>query len=422
MIRTRLRIFVCGLLCLVVSASLADEPLQNFKKLYLSKQYFELRDALKAHRADQSPEILFYRAVISNKFNKPRLSIIQLDEYLKKAKADADSDLLAESYELLADNYLKTFQYSKAANSYNALLTRFPDKRDAKEKSDIQNAIKLWGALGKVPPQTAIIKNSSTIKKDKEGHFPLTINNQNVAFAFDTGANLSVITNSLATRLKLDVIDASIDVVAVAGNVVKAKLAVARQLRIGNAIISNAVFLVFDDKDLYVAEANFQINGLIGFPVIEALRQVVFLRDGELSISVVRTKPDEQNLCLDGLTPLIVGWYKGERLIFAFDTGANRSTLYPPFYKRYEAEVTASYKKHTERVRGVGGFRELNAYLAKDLLITIGGKQARYEQIPILTERTNSSSEHFYGNLGQDLVKQFERMTINFETMSLKFE
>lgn len=103
------------------------------------------------------------------------------------------------------------------------------------------------------------------------------------------------------------------------------------------------------------------------------------------------------------------------------DTGATASLLYPPFFKKYEAEIKAEYATYAERVRGVGGYREIKGYLGKDIVLTFSGQPAHYAQIPILTEYTNENSRHFYGNLGQDLVMQFGRMSLNFEAMSIVF-
>ena len=407
----------------IAQSAAAQSPYAKLKELYTSKQYFELRDALQSLHADQSAALFFYKGAVSNKFNQPRSSTAFLDSYLKRAKETEDSELLIECYEMLADNYLKTYQYKRAAEAYTTLVTKFGHRIKTEDKADYENALKLWGALGEVPHQTVSFRGNSTVKKDREGHIPIEINNQRVAFIFDTGANLSVITSSLAVKLNLRIIDASINVKAIAGNNVKAKLAVARETQIGKVTINNAVFLVFDDKDLYVSEADFQINGLIGFPVIEALREVTFVKStGEILIPATPAKGGQPNMCFDGLSPLIAGRVKGKRLVFAFDTGADSSTLYPPFYKEYEAEIKTTYDPHTERVRGVGGHREIKGYLAKNIVVQISGRDARFAGIPILTEHTTNISRYFYGNLGQDLIQQFERMTLNFEAMTIVFE
>lgn len=420
----RIRAIICRILSLLTFAQLSAVAgqSQNLKELYAGKKYFELRDALQNHPDDRSTELLFYRGAVGNKFNNPQLSITHLKNYLRRAKESEDTDLLIECYEMLADNYLKTYQYRKAAEVYTSMLAKFGHKLDAKKKAEFENAVKLWGALRQAPRQTVVFKGNSVIKKDEKGHIPLEINNQSVAFIFDTGANLSVMTSALAKKLALEVIDAEIEVTAIAGNKVKAKLAVARETKFGHATIHDAVFLIFDDKDLYISEADLQINGLIGFPMIAALREITFVGDSEVFVPATSAKHGQQNMCLDGLTPLIAGTYRGKRLTFAFDTGASKSFLYPSFYKEYEDEIKAEYDPHTERVRGAGGYKKIKGYLAKNVVMQFSGHDARFAQIPILAEQTNDKSRHFYGNLGQDLITQFERMTLNFEAMSIVFE
>jgi predicted aspartyl protease len=412
--------FLCILACVHSTSAATGNP--KLRELYDARQYFDLRDALGSYRADRAPELHFYLGVVSNKFNRPRVSIYHLSRYLKQSSGKASETLLIEGYEILADNYLKTYQYAKAAEAYRILLTKFRHIVTTKKKSDYENALRLWGALSKVPPQATTFAGSSVVQQEKDGRFPLAINGQKVSFAFDSGANLSVITDSMARQLSLDIIDASIEVGAIAGNKVTAKLAVAPKTELGNVVIRNAVFLVFDDKDLYVAEADFQINGLVGFPIIESLRQITFARSGGIIVPANPRQAGEQNMCLDGFSPLIAGWFNGQRLTFALDTGATTSTLYPPFFNKFENQIRSRFPTHMEKLTGVGGYREIKSYLGKDVALQFSGREARFGKIPILTVYTTENSRYFFGNLGQDLVKQFEKMTLNFEAMSVVFE
>lgn len=307
------RRIICGLVFIVLLAQgwVRGATNADFKKLYFDKQYFELRDALRDYPGPRTGEWLFYRGAVSNKFNRSRLSIQYLNRYLKKASGRPDNALLIECYELLADNYRKTYQYQKAAQANRTLLTKFGFQLEKKASADYRNELKLWSALAKVPPQTTTFRGDSIVDQDKEGHFPIEINGRKVALPFDSGANLSVVTSSLAKQLGLQVIETSIDVGAVAGNKVKGRLAVVREMKIGNVAIRNPVFLVFDDHDLYIAEANFQIHGVIGFPVIESLRQITFVRGKGIIVPATPLNGGEQNMCLDGFSPLITGRYKG---------------------------------------------------------------------------------------------------------------
>ena len=75
-----------------------------------------------------------------------------------------------------------------------------------------------------------------------------------------------------------------------------------------------------------------------------------------------------------------------------------------------------------EKVRGFGGYREIPAYRMENVRITFLDKEVFFKEIPVLTEYTLDNSHYFYGNLGRDVIHQFERMTLNFESMCVVFE
>lgn len=422
----KLKSIACGVVLLVALAHLpaAAMPDPHLKSLYDGKQYFDLRDALLTSGADRSTELLFYRGVVSNKFNRPQESIAQLRSYLREAGESADAGVAKECYELLAANYVKTYQYRRAAEAYRTLLTKFGNRLDAKETADAENSAKLWGALGHVPRQTVTFKGDTRIQAapvGKSQKFPVEANGRKVSIVVDTGANLSTAAASFAGKLGLRIIDATIEVGSITGNKVKARLGVAPKMKIGNATVRHAVFLVMDDKDLSFPDG-FRIDGLIGFPVVSALREVTFGRGGEVVIPARPRGRGEQNMCLEHLTPVVAATHRGRRLAFTFDTGANTTLLYPPFYRAYEDEIKAKYSPQADRIAGAGGFKELTAYRLPEFALTVSGREARLARVKLLAEPTIDKSRYFYGNIGQDGIGQFERMTINFETMSVVFE
>lgn len=70
---------------------------------------------------------------------------------------------------------------------------------------------------------------------------------------------------------------------------------------------------------------------------------------------------------------------------------------------------------------GVRSIKEFNAYAMSNVKINIGGKTAVFDTIKVILEKNTSSSEYFYGNLGQDLVNQFNSVTFNFRSMFIRF-
>lgn len=422
-----MKIFSCKLLFTIIALAQISVFAQadELKSLYEKRHYFDLRDAAAMRSKDNSDEILFYRGVVANRFNDLKESVSLLQKYVKKA--DKNSAHLADAYETLADSYTKTHEYGKAADTYKFLIDNFKGKLEADRIKGFENVFGLWNALRDVPPQTVDFNGDSTIQgtrdKAKLLNVPIEINAQKMDFVFDTGANISTISASTAAKLNLKIIESDVSVGSSTDKKVKSKLAVAPAMRLGNATVHNVVFLVLDDKSLHFPQIDYQIHGIVGFPVMETLGEISITRDDKIFIKAKKSESKaEPNLCLEGLLPLVAATYKNERLIFSFDTGAVSTDFYPLFFKANEAEIMKNSTAQKIKTGGAGGFMEVLAHSAKDLDLTVGGKTARFAKARILTEQTNENSKYFYGNLGQDLIKQFEKMTLDFRAMRIFFE
>ncbi len=410
------------LLLLVTFAQVPVFAQSSLESLYQNKQFFDLRDELAKRSKENSPALLFYRGIIANRFNENKESI----EFLQKYLQSDDAKNQVDAYETLADDYAKTYEYSKSADIYKILLERFKDELDAEKIADYENTFGLWNAIRDVPPQKTTFDGDLQIRgtRDKANllNLPVQINNQKMDFVFDTGANLSVVTDSTARKLGLKIIESSVSIGSSTDVKVNSKLAVS-DLKIGSATIHNIVFLVLDDKSLFFPKVNYQINGIIGFPLIESLGSVTITQKDEFSAKVKTAKQNfEPNLCLEGFKLLVAANFNKRRMTFAFDTGAVTSTFYPPFFKAEKQKILRVSKQQKIKLGGAGGFKEVNTYNFNNLNLIIAGKNARIAKAKIITEPVNDESKYFYGNLGQDLIKQFARMTLDFKSMRVIFK
>lgn len=409
--------FILLLVCLqsvVFGQNLLDD-------LYQNKQYFDLRDELAKHSKDDSAQLLFYRGVTANRFNLNEKAINLFQQYLQKG----NQENLVKVYEELADSYTKIHKYRNAAETYQILLERFNDKVSEEKLADYKNSFGLWNSLKDALPQKAIIKQDLQLQgtRDKADllNLGVKINGQAMDFVFDTGANLSVITASTAKKLGLKTIESSVSVGSSTDAKVNSKLAVA-DIKIGDAIIQNVVFLVFEDKAIYFPEINYQINGIIGFPIIASLGNFTITQKNEFSVSLkIVSSKVEQNLCFDGLLPLVAGFYGNRRMIFSFDSGANSSMFYESFFKVDEQNIIKSAKPEKIKFGGSGGSQEVSGYIL-DLQLNIADKNVRFDKASIISEKLNDKSKYLYGNLGQDLIRQFAKMTMDFKSMRIIFE
>lgn len=397
----------------------------NLETLFSNFQHFDLRDELANHKNDNSNELLFYRGVVANRFDETKKSAEFLQKYIKKA--DKNAPHLADAYELLADNYTKEAQYGKAADTYKFLIDNFRGKLEANRIAAYENVFGLWNALRQTQPQKVEFKGDSNIQGTRDAakllNVPIEIGATKDNFVFDTGAGLSTITVSTAQKHGLKIIEADVSVGSATDINVKSKLAVAPTLKIGNATVHNVVFLVLEDKAMSFPQINYQIHGIIGFPVIHALGKISLDKNNQVSIFAKSVKTNaEPNLALQSLTPIIAAVHQNKRLSFVLDTGAVSTDFYPPFFKTNEAEISQNQTSQKVKIGGAGGFKEVSAYRMGEVELSIGGKIAKLKNARILSEQSNENSRFYFGNLGQDIIKQFDKMTLDFRNMQISFE
>ncbi|MCD2425302.1 retropepsin-like domain-containing protein [Niabella pedocola] len=383
------------------------------------KDFFKARTLYNADQRQLSVvQQQFIEAVLSNAFNRPQASNQKIGPLLKAGGGLPDS-LQLRLYRIREDNYVKLHQYKAAKTAVQELLNRYGTILKEEEKSDLENNLKLWTALEPVPPQRVQLRSSRIkMEKDKAGlnNLDMITESDTLSCIFDTGANLSTITRSAAQSLKLEVIPAGIDVGALTGNTVKADLGVCKKMRIGNNIIEEVVFLVLPDEALAFPQIGYQIHGILGFPVIEALREVQVTQDGYFIVPEKETDiHTASNMAIDGLSPLI----QIDGRHFTFDTGADHTILYRSFFLEQQPQLIRSWKPVKIGLGGAGGKKEYEGYKISHTF-SILGRNVQLDSISLLKEPV--SNETVYGNIGQDLIRKFKKMTLNFDRMFIKFD
>ncbi|MGI8884167.1 MAG: aspartyl protease family protein [Pyrinomonadaceae bacterium] len=392
--------------------------------LFRERRFFELRDEVEKRRGDQSPELLFYRGAIANKFDRMRESIGFLEEYLKFAKPTDEK--IGKCYELLGDNYAKIFQYRRAGECFKKLLEQFGGGFDEAKKQDAEYLYNLWSAAGDVPPQTISFAADTRVQavRDKIGllNLPVEINRGKINFIFDTGADVSSISASNAAKLGLKITECDISVGGASCRS-NAKLTIAPMMKMGNVIIENIVLLVLADKDFYIEKYDYQINGVFGYQAIAAFRQITLTQKDEVFIpaNAVHQKA-EQNFCMDEMKPILSVIVDNQPMTFFVDTGASKTKFFPKLLESKTVEIEKIGKLQTASMTGVGGTKDYPAYVVDEFPLTVSGKTLKFSNAVIFTAPTLYQSEYHYGNIGQDWIAQFEKMTIDFTAMNIAFE
>ena len=327
--------------------------------------------------------------------------------------------------EAQANNFLHYYEYQQAASVYGAILTNFSQLLDSASIESYQNVKNLFGSLAGVPPQK-MHKSKEVLLPSYRNAFnhlmtPVVVNGIQEEFIFDTGANLSTITESQAVKMQLKLIDQSVAIGSSTQNVVQSKLAVADSLLIGDILFENVVFIVMPDAQLTFPEINYAIKGIIGFPVMDQMGEVHLLKNGNLFIPKEVAKKQEQNMFFEGLTPVVRLRSNKRTLLFTFDTGARTSELSIKYYKAHKIAVKRKGEMQKNQRGGAGGNVEVNEYMLFNFPMTIGAHQLSLEKIPVTMEEYWFNA-YFDGNLGQDVFMKFNSLIINFEHMYIDFE
>ncbi|HCA42298.1 MAG TPA: hypothetical protein DEP28_03500 [Bacteroidetes bacterium] len=355
--------------------------------------------------------------------NKPEKS----NEILKKFQNSGNLDYNKIKSILLSmvNNYVHLYDYKSASEITDYYLKNYSDKILPKDKEEVENSQIIWKGFSETQPQEIIYTGTKKINytKDIAGLMNIKVksNNEDSEFVFDTGANFSTVTKSTAEKLKMKFVKGKIKVGTITGIKVDGELSYAEEFYIQDVLCKNVLFLVLPDETLSFGGGIYKISGIIGLPLIKDLGELIINKDGYMNISKVSNSSEFQNLLLDGFTPVIEVIYNNDSLDFTFDTGARQTLLYYPFYEKYKTFVEKNYEVTEVKFGGAGGEKVFKGYKIDKLKFSIGNSKGDLEDISLIKEIIKDDKKKMFGNLGQDYIKQFDNMLINFKDMKVNF-
>lgn len=398
----------------------------NLYKLYNGKQFFKFISQFKESensltKNEKNICNVFYYSLKNNPAESEKYFTTELISD-KNVHDSVKKDLYSTS----VINNVWLGNYKKSKEDSEILLKNYSAYIKDEDKEDYENSLIIWKALGGLGKQEAVKKSETNVnmKRDLAGlyNIPVTYNNESIDFVFDTGANFSTITESYAKKLDLVITDAKIKVGTITEKKVDAAIAYSKSFYLGNMEIKNTIFLIVSDEILSFAGGMYKINGILGFPVMEAMGEVSISRDGNLTVPLEVSESNLNNLVLDSFNPVVEVDYKNNPMAFTFDTGAKTTLLYSPFLKEYEKEITSDYKMEDIKFEGAGGETKVPGYILKNIELSVSKNKTLISKMDLLSVPVRDKEEFFYGNLGQDFISKFESMTLNFKYMSIEFK
>jgi hypothetical protein len=415
------------LVLLTIFSCTNEKVINKLENLYRSEDYFEFNRLLQQNKESLPAYAkLYFQALSLNLLNKPAESNQLIEEILAKYTKKFPDTVLVQLLETKASNAGNLFDFKTASNTLNGILASHASVLSRLKLNDMKDDSVIYQTIKNCQPQTVDILNDDRINltRDKIGlmNLPVTGSGSDSSmFIFDTGANFSTITRSTALKLNLKIFDKKIKVKAMGGQA-EASLGDCPELKIGSAIFHHVIFLIFPDSALYFKQVNYQINGIIGFPVMRALKQITIANDN-FYIYKHQSSSNFQNLLLNGLQPIVEIEYKGFKLPFNFDSGANTTDLFVAFYNKFKNDTTLKTKDTTVLIGGAAGLNKFNVKKVDAIQLKTGNKTFNLHGLHMhISDKILPTASKFYGNIGQDFIHNYKSMTINFDKMFIDFE
>ncbi|SRR5258708_483209 len=400
------------------------DPSAVLDSLLREKEYPEFERKLSTMRLTRVDSD-YFQGVLANRQNRVAESATLLKKAISKLK---DRNRIEIALEALADDYQKVFRYADAARVLSDVLDHYSKEIDATRKKGVENDFHLAELLRTARPQTLKAGGNSTvaIRRSRFGHIevPVTVGDRSEWWVFDTGASFTAITMSTAKRLGLDISKESASTRGATGADLSLRTAVIPQVLLGKAELRNVVALVLDDSSLAIPigeEKPYQIEGILGFPVMAAFDSLTFFREERMVIGG-EDLPNSISfpIYLDGNAPLIAARVGERSLVFSLDTGANGSQFTQKYFKAFQ-EIFASEQKVPFAFSGAGGAKETQVHRQKMVELGGDGGTIRLGSVAVMTEPAGIGGiDDYYGNIGQDVLKKVRNFTLDFRHMRLR--
>ena len=330
------------------------------------------------------------------------------------AHPELAADRRAQGYNQLCVDYGVLTRYKARARACAAYVNA---KRASGKALSADDDIGVALAFAAQPPIRAIGSAKVPLNWNALGceSVDVTVNGVTSSWFVDTGAQITVLIQSLADRLHVRPVAAAARVGTTTSDVV-GKMGMIDRLRIGSAQVKNVPVLILPDAQLKVGNVH-QIEGILGLQVLAAFGRVAWV-DGGRALALGDLAPrapagaprmywDEEGLGVPVRTE------KGIRGAF-LDTGANVTDWRQAGVSLLDPKIVASAPDVVMHVGGAGGVVEVRQRQLSHLSFALGGLSVRLSRVPLEDGRKGSAAK-----LGMDTVSQFDMLVLDFQHMRI---
>ena len=376
------------------------------------RDWFQFQEEL-----TQSDHSLLCRGAMDFGFDHRTQAARELKEIIRKAP---HSENALEAHQMLVSLYFRHGQYRAAIAQAEQGLRARP------EAEDLKGIRSMLGLLAQYPDLRIVRRTGSAVQGEiHDGNLfaPLTIDGISGSYILDTGANVSLISESEAKRLGLAVHETATKMSDISGTPSGMRLAEAHDLWVGGIHLKNVAFAVFPDRNEPFVDLPEGRKGILGIPVLLAMGSICLEKNNRIILSNSQMTADGQSLPLafDGQNPLVRIEFRATPLTFTLDTGADRTYLYKPFADAFPSLIQTG-RRRQEKVTGVSGRSFQESVDVPSVRFSLAkGVEVELAPATVILSPTSAQSKWTAGNFGFDLLDKARPFTIDFRTMELRF-
>jgi len=416
----------------------ADTRLMN---MLADHQFLRLEGELDRMPPSQAQ---FYGGVLANRNNDLKRSIELLEPLVDQVASSGNTAQEKALRKALAEDYLREGDWAKAAAAYQALETRLGDKLSSDEQSEIEMPVKMLPLAGNHPPMTADPCAPFVIPVTRNPlgltDVPVFVDARPQSWMLDPTLPFNLISRSHAKEAGLKLSDDAVTIHTLRGRTIKVYSTVVPRFTIGGQLtLRNMTAFVFEDKDYFFPQTNYQVEGVLGYSAMAAMGSITLTDSNRLYVELdTQAQPPEKaermtdgvRFFLDGDQVILAlggtggagdsfsrAEAEGEARMFAIDAGSQQTYMTSRFYDEHSADF-ANMKMELFKLRGVEDMTPVPSYDAQTLPLTVGRTTVQFHFMPVLTQPLGSAAlDDVYGLLGVDALDQLGSYTFNYRTM-----
>jgi predicted aspartyl protease len=405
--------FACLLLA-ISGLSRAEPPGSDLRSLFEAGDWFKLRIV-----AERSGTPAFYKGAAACAFHDTR----RAEEYFQRViKSGTDSKQVFDAHGQLAHMYMRTGQYRKTYEHLSAMQRLNP------EYSGLKGGLALFSALSQYPELSVARRQSSRLNMSHASHdffIPVSVNGRSAAYGFDTGMNVSTMSEAEASRLGLQIHDASSSEFrdGASGNAVPVRFSILDRLSIGNTELQHVIFLVIPNDAMPFRELPADKQGFLGLPAFFALETMRWTSDHVMEVGFSSHRHRRSpNLCFQGATPLVEASFGGRSISAWLDTGNSKTYLTQRFAREFSEVVENRGTRATAVLRGVGGSTNVEVVRIPELTFAVDGSDLTLRPAEVLPAQNDADRHSYHIWLGMDVLGSARAVTIDFKSMTVAIE